>query len=72
MMNLQTFSLYVPIDPWIDSPTEKLLMCSCMQYSHSLLFGVENESYIGDWNSINLFAFGLSVGWKLVRKYASY
>ena len=45
--------------------------------SHSLLFGVlsfgmENGSFIGNWISINLFAFGLSVGWKLVRKYASY
>ena len=31
-MNLQTLSLYVPINPWIDSPTEKLLTCSCVQY----------------------------------------
>ena len=45
--------------------------------SHSLLFGVlsfgmENGSIIGDWISINLFVFGLSAGWKPVRKYASY
>ena len=45
--------------------------------SHSLLFGVpafgvENGSYIADWISINLFTFGLSVGWKPVRKYSSY
>ena len=76
MIKLRTLSLYVPIDPWIDSPTEKLLTCSCV-VSHSLLFGVlsfcvENGSFIGDWISINLFTFGLSVGWKLVRKYASY
>ena len=32
MMNLRTLSLYVPIDPSINSPTEKLLTCSCMQY----------------------------------------
>ena len=31
-MNLQTLSLYVPIDPWVESPTEKPLMCSCVQY----------------------------------------
>ena len=37
-----------------------------------LSFGVENGSFIGNWISINLFAFGLSVGWKPVRKYASY
>ena len=44
--------------------------------THSLLFGVllfimENGSFIGDWISINLFAFGLSVDWKPVRNYAS-
>ena len=32
MMNLQMLSLYVPIDPSIDYPTEKLLVCSCVQY----------------------------------------
>ena len=31
-MNLRILSLYVPIDPWIDCPTEKLLTCSCVQY----------------------------------------
>ena len=40
--------------------------------SHSLSFGVENGFFIGDWISINLFEFDLSVGWKLVRKYVSY
>ena len=45
--------------------------------SHFLLFGVlsfgvENGSFISGLISINLFAFGLSVGWKPVRKYASY
>ena len=32
MINLWTLSLYVPIDPWIDSPIEKLLTCNCVQY----------------------------------------
>ena len=31
-MNLQILLLYIPIDPQIDCPTEKLLTCSCMQY----------------------------------------
>ena len=31
-MILRTLSLYVPINPWINSLPEKLLMCSCMQY----------------------------------------
>ena len=31
-MNLWILYLYVPSDPWMDCPTEKLLMCSCMQY----------------------------------------
>ena len=35
-------------------------------------FGTENGAFIGDWISINLFTFGPSVGWKPVRKYASY
>ena len=78
MMNLRILSLYVPIDPWIDCPTEKLITCSCVQYliSYCLvcyrLVHVENRSFIGDWISINFFIFGLSVGWKPVRKYASY
>ena len=37
-----------------------------------LLFVVENGSFIGECISINLFAFGLLVGQKPVRKYASY
>ena len=31
-MNLWILSLYVPIDPWMDHPTEKLLTCSCVQH----------------------------------------
>ena len=61
MMNLPTLSLYVSIDPRIDSPTDVQLRA----VSHTLLFGVlsfgeENESFIGDWISINLFASSLS------------
>ena len=37
-----------------------------------LLFSVENGSFIGEQISFNFFAFGLSVGWKSVRKYASH
>ena len=46
--------------------------------SHSLLFGVlsfgvENWSFMATESPLTYyFAFGLSVGWKLVRKYASY
>ena len=74
MMNLRILSLNIPIDPWIDCPTEKLQLHAV---SHSLLFGVllfhvENGSFIGNWISINLYAFGLSVAWKVVRRYASY
>ena len=76
-MKLQTLPLYASIDPWIDSPTEKTAQVQLHAVSHSLLFGVllfgvENGSSIGKWISINLFMFGLSVGWKPVRKYASY
>ena len=35
-------------------------------------FGIANGSFIGDWISINLFTFGLLVGWKPVRKYTDY
>ena len=84
-MNLRKLSLYIPIDPWIDCPTEKLLKPDMQLFaaSDALLFGVllfgvenwfgiENGSFIGNWISINLFTFGPSVGWKLVRNYASY
>ena len=40
--------------------------------SYSLLFGMENGYFIGDSIFINVFVFGLSVGWKPVRKYACY
>ena len=31
-MKLWILSVYVPIDHWINCPTEKLLACSCVQY----------------------------------------
>ena len=31
-MNLWMLSLYVPINPWVNCPTEKLLTYGCMQY----------------------------------------
>ena len=40
MMTLWRLSLYVPIDSWINCPTEKLLPCSCLQYliPHCLMY----------------------------------
>ena len=72
IMNLRILSLYVPIDPWIDCPTEKLLRCSCVQYFIPYCLVCQSGSFIGEWISINLFVFGLLVSWKPVRKYASY
>ena len=76
MMNLRTLSPYVSIDFWINSPT-KTTHVQPRAVSHSLLFGVlsfhaENGSFITDWISIKLFVFGMTFGWKPVRKYASY
>ena len=31
-MNLQILPMYIPINPQIDCPTDKLLTCSYMQY----------------------------------------
>ena len=74
-------SVHVPVDPWIDYPTEQLLvvMQLCAVVSHALLFvvpsfgvengiGSENGSFISDLISINHFVFGQSVGWKVHKK----
>ena len=66
-MNLQILPLYVPIDPQIDCPTKNCSHAVACSISPSVLFGVllfglENEFFISDWISINLFVFGLSVG----------
>ena len=56
---------------WILESIVQLKNCSravaVHAISHFLLFGVENGSFIGNWISINLFMFGLSVGCKPVR-----
>ena len=72
-INLRILFLYAPIKPWIHCPTEKLpfvcsTSCPTIWLNVENGFSVENGSFIGDWISINLFAFHQSVGWK-VRKY---
>ena len=75
-MKLQFLSLYVPIKHWIHCPTEKLFVCSISCPTSWLDvengFDTKNESFIGDWISINLFAFLQSVGWKVRKYFISY
>ena len=75
-INLQTLSLYVPINQSLNLLSQSYWKAAHVQYvSCSTVwqgvvngFGVENRFIIGDWISINLFKFAQSVGWK-VRKY---
>ena len=45
------------------------LLLDVLLFDVKNVFGIENGSFIGNWISINLFAFGPSVGWKNASYY---
>ena len=60
MLGLQILSSCVPINPWNTCPTEKLLMCSCVQYL-ILCYGVgfrrKSNNGLRDWEVKKCWVF---------------